>query len=346
MVDVAKAAGCSRAAVTHVLTGSGQGQIRVSDEKARLIRAVAKQLNFHPSHAAQLLKGKPSTTLGLISANWREPLHLRAFYWLQVLAAQRGYQLLTAQCLTLEETERTVVQFRSRGIDGAMVFAEGQEFRTPAMRACLSQLPLLVSLVGRPLIPASVALEFDEADGIDQTVRHLQEQGRRKIALLLEDRSASSSRRRQGFLQAHKSLGIDVKGEQIFVGTKLWIWSLADLREQVDAAIERLVFGCGVDALIASNDHVGAFLAQGLSRRGLRVPADVALVGCENDLVSHHTNPPLTTIAFPVRDLAQAAVDMLTADGKGADAASTGAKPETRFRSQTFKPVLMVRGTS
>ena len=343
MVDVAKAAGCSRAAVTHVLTGAGAGQIRVSDEKARLIRKVAKELNYHPNHAAQLLKGKPCMTLGLISANWRDPLHLRAFYWLQILAAARGYQLLTAQCLNLEETQRTVRQYRSRGIDGAMFFAEGREFHAPTIRECLAPLPLLLSLFGRSGLPEAISLEVDEGDGVRQAVEHLhaatpQRPGRRKIALLLEEKSLSSTKRRTGFLQAHRRLGIEIAPEQIFVGTKTWLWSLPDLREQVDAQIERLVFGHGVDALIASNDHVAAFLAQGLTRRGLHTPRDVSLVGCENDILSHHTDPPLTTIHFPVHELAEAAVTMLA---EAAERSDPGL-----LQSQVFLPKLLVRGTS
>jgi len=338
MVDVAKAAGCSRAAVTHVLTGAGEGQIRVSDEKARLIRKVAKQLNFHPNHAAQQLMGKQSMALGLISTNWREPLHLRAFYWLQVLAAARGYQLLTAQCATLEETQRTVRQFRSRGIDGAMAFAEGREFHAPAVRECLGQLPLLVSLFGRSCVPGATSLEVDEADGIRQAVEHLHAQGRRKIVLLLEEKSLSSTRRHNGFTRAHRDLGLKVRPEQIFIGTKTWLWSLPDLYEQVDAQIERLVIQHHVDAVIASNDYVAAFILQGLARRGLSVPRDVAVVGCENDLVSHHTNPALTTIHFPVHEVAEAAVGMLAA------AAERGNLE--LLQSRAFKPTLLTRGTT
>ncbi|MGO9114628.1 MAG: LacI family DNA-binding transcriptional regulator [Thermoguttaceae bacterium] len=341
MVDVAKAAGCSRAAVTHVLTGAGQGQIRVSDEKARFIRKVARQLNFHPNHAAQLLKGKQSMTLGLISANWREPLHLRAFYWLQILSAARGYHLLTAQCLTTEETQRTVQQFRSRGIDGAMVFADGREFDVSVVRKCLAELPLLVSLFGRSCVPGATSLEIDEADGVRQAVEHLLAQGRRKIALLLEEKSRSATRRRNGFIRAHEHLGKAIRPEQIFIGTKTWLWSQPDLHELVDVQIERLVFGQRIDALIASNDYVAAFLIQGLTRRGLCVPRDVAVVGFENDLVTHHTNPPLTTIHFPVHEVAEAVVNML------AEAAANGGDPKRRIlQSKTFQPRLMIRGTS
>jgi LacI family transcriptional regulator len=129
-----------------------------------------------------------------------------------------------------------------------------------------------------------------------------------------------------------------IKPEQTFIGTKTWLWSLPDLYEQVDAQVERLVFQQRIDAVIASNDYVAAFMIQGLSRRGLCVPRDVAVVGCENDLVSHHTNPALTTIHFPVHEVAEAAVGMLAA------AAERGNLE--LLQSQEFKPTLLTRGTS
>ena len=60
MIDVARAAGVSRPTVSYVLNGCKRGQTRVKPETAEKIRRIARQLNFHPNHAARQLAGKRS----------------------------------------------------------------------------------------------------------------------------------------------------------------------------------------------------------------------------------------------------------------------------------------------
>jgi sigma-B regulation protein RsbU (phosphoserine phosphatase) len=91
-------------------------------------------------------------------------------------------------------------------------------------------------------------------------------------------------------------------------------------------------------AILAANDDMAIALVKLLSELGYAVPRDVAVVGFENDLVSHHTNPALTTIHFPVHEVAEAAVSMLAAAAERGDLES--------LQSRTFKPILMIRGTS
>lgn len=44
---------------------------------------------------------------------------------------------------------------------------------------------------------------------------------------------------------------------------------------------------------------------------GVKVPQDIALIGGENDGISSLLNPPLTTIAEPLREMAECAADMI-----------------------------------
>ena len=47
--------------------------------------------------------------------------------------------------------------------------------------------------------------------------------------------------------------------------------------------------------------------------RGIRVPEDVSIVGCDDMFGSDFCNPPLTTIASPVEQAGRVAVSMLMA---------------------------------
>jgi DNA-binding LacI/PurR family transcriptional regulator len=338
MIDIARQAGCTRAVVSHVLSGTGEGQIRVGPQKAELIRQIAAQLEFHPNHAAQQLKGKRSKTLGVVSKAWNRSFHLRVFYWIQQAAAERGYQVLTAQAASIKELRGAIRQFLSRGLDGAMCFAQGSEALGPLGEPIVARLPRLVSLYGRTAVPGAVFVDVDEADGIRQALEHLHQRGRTRIALLLAEECEGSQQRREGFLEASRRLGLSAAAEQVYAGTSDWDWERPGVHDVIDAWIEQVVVGAGADAVIAHDDFGAAFLIQGLARRGLRVPRDVAVVGYENDLISHHLAPPLSTVHMPVREVAEAAVAMLVQAAE-----EPGSRP---LVSRTFKPRLMVRGSS
>jgi DNA-binding LacI/PurR family transcriptional regulator len=97
MFDVADHVGCSHSAVSHVLTGSGKGRIRVSKETVEKIRQTAEELDSQPSCAPRMLRGKHTGVLGVISSCWRDHTQLRVFSRVQQVTAANGYQVLTAQ---------------------------------------------------------------------------------------------------------------------------------------------------------------------------------------------------------------------------------------------------------
>ena len=189
-------------------------------------------------------------------------------------------------------------------------------------------------------IPGRKCIDVDEADGIRQAVEHLVARGRKKIALLLaaESTPRHRSQRKRGFHKALDALEIAFRPERVVSEISGWGWDLPGTDQKVDKLVDRLVVRDGADAIIAYDDFCAAFLLQSFSRYGLQVPRDVALVGFENDMISHHLTPPLTTINIPVSDVAEAAIALLIG--------ATQRSNRKRLSSQTFKPKLLARGTS
>jgi LacI family transcriptional regulator len=50
---------------------------------------------------------------------------------------------------------------------------------------------------------------------------------------------------------------------------------------------------------------------QAIRERGLKIPEQIALVGIDDPPWAELTNPPLSTLAQPVRRMAEAAVELL-----------------------------------
>lgn len=104
----------------------------------------------------------------------------------------------------------------------------------------------------------------------------------------------------------------------------------------IDRVLETLVVQRGADALIADDDFWAARFVQRLKDRGLRVPADVAVVGYDNLDLAAVIDPPLTTIDQNHPAYAQAALALVRDMAEGA--AAWPAPPTV-----TVRPRLIVR---
>jgi DNA-binding LacI/PurR family transcriptional regulator len=67
------------------------------------------------------------------------------------------------------------------------------------------------------------------------------------------------------------------------------------------------------DAIYVYNDRLAIEVLQRLAQRGVRVPAEMAVVGFDEIRTARMTMPPLTTIRYPLAEAAELAVQTLLA---------------------------------
>jgi LacI family transcriptional regulator len=76
-------------------------------------------------------------------------------------------------------------------------------------------------------------------------------------------------------------------------------------------------------AIFCANDLMALGAIEALKQLGLRVPEDVSVMGYDDQEISRHTHPPLTTLVLPSYEMGQAAAEALmrlAQDDGGADA--------------------------
>jgi LacI family transcriptional regulator len=78
-----------------------------------------------------------------------------------------------------------------------------------------------------------------------------------------------------------------------------------------EAARRLLERGDRPQAMVFANDQMAIGGLDVLERQGLRVPADMAVVGFDGIPLGRVVRPSLTTVTQPMRRLGEAAVDML-----------------------------------
>jgi LacI family transcriptional regulator len=132
------------------------------------------------------------------------------------------------------------------------------------------------------------------------------------------------------FGEVYAEAGLPIEGGRVLDG---------DFRfEQGQLVVrEALAAGLAFDAVFAHNDLSAAGALRALREAGRRVPEDVAVVGFDDIPLAEQTDPPLTTVHQPLRELGEAATRMLLARLSGEPLSDT---------PTVIPTTLVVRGTT
>jgi DNA-binding LacI/PurR family transcriptional regulator len=309
MSDIALRAKVSRMAVSHVLMGTGKGYIRVSEKTAQRIRKIAQELGYTPNRAAQQLAGKRSGVLGILANDWMHPIELRILSWMQHLADQRGFRVLAAQAnKSIEPVKKYIADYASRGIDGLIFVAFGNDALWPLLRGAFQAIPQVVSVLGRPDFGQGGYVDADYTEGVRQAVTYLHRQGRRRIVQVLEDAESLMNRlRTEASQQVHQELNRG--GDPLQLSIIIKNGEMDDAQYKLLA--EELIRVRKADAVIAESDCGALGLIHALYHEGLQVPGDVAVVGWGNEIMAPLSVPGLTTVDFRFDEIISQALDLL-----------------------------------
>ncbi len=64
-----------------------------------------------------------------------------------------------------------------------------------------------------------------------------------------------------------------------------------------------LASGRNFTALIALNDLLAIGAMSAMYEKGLKIPEDVSVIGCDDIMLSEYLSPPLTTFRIPANDI-------------------------------------------
>ncbi len=153
----------------------------------------------------------------------------------------------------------------------------------------------------------------DDYSGAQLATQHLLEQGHRRIAYILASISDSASRQRlAGYRATLEEAGIAADESWVrFLmpgGTKNYrLDGETMMRDWLQDNWQQL----GCTALIAHNDETAIGVMKALREQGIAVPKDLSVVGFDGTEVSELSNPMLTTVKVPLREVGAKAVQML-----------------------------------
>jgi LacI family transcriptional regulator len=297
--DVAAAAGVSRAAVSLVLNN---GQIRISDDKRRLILETAKRLGYHPHTGARRLALRRMETLGLVFPY--DPEALSQLYLFELTrqiamtAKAHRYDILIDFFHSSHPDGLSIDPGRT---DGTILVIDRT---TPAeifTRLEKVQHPHVVFGGGFMKRRPEAFVDTDVRGGTRTATRHLIDLGHRTIAFLA---GIPSAEKYEGYAEALQSAGLRVERDlQVPCG-------LAEVG--IDQALEKLMARrIRPTAIVATNDTLAIRIVKLLQRRNVQVPRDLSVMGFDDIETASLVLPSLSTVRIPLPQMADAAVHNL-----------------------------------
>lgn len=285
IAEIAHRANVSTATVSRTLNQSGP----VKATTARKVWRAVTALNYYPnSHARALVSGR-SRLIGLIVSDITNPFFPELIRSFEKLAADHQYDLLVTS--TDYETSRMTACLRrmlERKVDGVAMMTSEMDMgliRELSRRG----VPIVFMDVGQ-IGPKMSHVSIDYGNGIHQAVDHLVELGHSRMAFISGPLDLHSARtRRQAFIDGMRRHGLKPDPRLIREGTHT-----AEGGQKTMTALlqlKRLP-----TAVVCSNDWTAIGALHAITHAGLRVPADISLVGFDDIPLVSYTTPALTTV--------------------------------------------------
>ncbi|WP_460665294.1 LacI family DNA-binding transcriptional regulator [Kribbella swartbergensis] len=300
IADVAARAGVSKTTVSRVLNGKGELDLRTAER----VRQVIAELGYVPSARAVGLARGRTRIVGMLVPSLTWPWMGEVLQGAVDVVESEGYGLLL---FTFNRGEESMHQFASQvsaqSFDGLLVIEpEGTLTYIEQLHARGLPVVLIDDRAKRPQFP-SVATT-NRAGG-ESAARHLLELGRHRPLLITGvERFGCTHERLDGFRDTYAEAGIELDPQLVFEGD----FTHESGRRGVQYALDhRLEF----DAVFAHNDLSAGGAIQAVRETGRNVPNDVSVVGFDDIPYAEHTEPPLTTVHQPMRQMGQAAARML-----------------------------------
>jgi len=326
--DVAKRAGVSTATISRVLSRPDV----VAPDTRRKVLAAIDSLGFTPNAAAKNLRTLRTAKLLVTVPDISNPFFSLILQGIEDAAQREGYSVLVGDTQhDAGREEKYALMLRRKEADGLIFLGH----RLPKEAATLvrsmrpAQAPVVNGCEFSPNLGIP-SVHIDNATAASDAMEHLYRLGHRRIGIITGPLVSPLSRDRLAGATARAKKARAERDTIVMNGD----FSI----ESGSVAAERLLGRKEPpSAIFCFNDEMAMGVVQTARLRGLRIPRDLSVVGFDDIRFARYVDPPLTTVAQPMRQIGEGTVRLLVEILRG-----TGAPPE----SVTLPHLLVVRSST
>lgn len=293
IADVAREAGVSKTTVSRVINTKGE----VDGSTAARVREVIAHLGYVPSSGAVGLARGSSRTVGMLVPSLTWPWMGEVLQGVVDTVEAADYGLLLFTCNRgAESVKRFTSQVSARAFDGLVVVEpENTLDHLTALHHAGLPIVLIDDRGHHPEFPSVVTTNHE---GGASAARHLRAAGRTRPLVVTGPHGFGCVRDRLAGFVSVLPTDLVIRGDFTELCGRL--------------AVEQLIAsGVEFDSVFAHNDITAAGVLRALRAAGRSVPGDIAVVGFDDIPMAEHTEPPLTTVRQPTRQMGETAARML-----------------------------------
>lgn len=288
MKDIASDLGLSVVTISKVLRNHPD---IAEDTRERVLKRV-KELDYQPNLMARSLVTGRSYLIGLIVPDLLHPFFAEVAKALSRVLAKRGYSLIISSSEEDPELEaREIQQLIARRLDALVVASCGQ-LTTAFERLTRDGMPYILIDREIPGISANFVGVNDEVAGMMAT-QHLIDIGCRTIAHIRGRENSTGIRRFEGYKRALSNRGLRFSEDLVVSRSNVDTDSTRQGAEAMRLLLDRKQ---RPDGVFAYNDPLAIGAMNAILDAGLRIPEDIAVIGCGNLHYNASLRVPLSSV--------------------------------------------------
>lgn len=301
--DVAKAARVSVSTVSRVINNSAS----VVPEKRQAVLAAMEKMNYRPNTLARALVSSRSDCIGLVVGEIDSPFFAQLMAGVHRTVLDSGKHVIVTAGYHQIEHERESIRFLlDRRCDGLVIHSKALPDKELMELLELDTPIVLINRMIRGWEDRCVYL--DNEYGAYLATRHLLTKGHENIAYIgtniaIED----GADRVNGYRRALEEFGIPFEERKL-------VKAFPDEEGGHNAMAEAMSRRLGITAVFSYNDAMAAGAITMLQDSGYRVPEEMSIVGFDDVILARLLNPRLTTIRYPVHEMASLAARIVLQD--------------------------------
>lgn len=324
--DVARIAGVSYQTVSRVINGASDVN---ADTRAR-IQQIIVEVGYRRNRAAAALVTNRSTSIGIVTDGSPRFGPVGTLLSLESVARERGY---VATVVAVNEPYGQSIQaafdtFDELGVDGIIVIAPRVSMAEATRRASV-RVPVEMIAAGASGTPNILTYSQDQELGARMATQYLLDLGHTDIAHIAGSMEWFDGLvRKRGWEAAVTGAGLEpglcLEGD----------WSP---KWAYEVGLRLIDEGRVPSAIFAVSDHTALGLIRAFTENGVRVPADVSIVGFDDLEGSDYFLPPLTTVRQDFAALARGTIEVLLGAVEGREVDRTPSVPTLVVRDSAIR---------
>lgn len=273
-------------------------------ETLEKVEKASETLNYRPNSLAQNFRRGRSGVIVVVIHGIGDPIYETFTHTISQVAQTKGYDIL------IKETNHKPISVKdyrdilgSKQADGLLVMVDPPKMGAKN-QSLFDDLPIIF-IKNEHQENAQRHIGLDNLAAAKRATQHLIDLGHRAIGYITPNiKNTMYAHRQAGFEQTIK----ETYNDQPFV-------TCLTSREQTaqEAILDILASVPNITAVFCANDDIAIDVLVTLKQEGIHVPRDLSVIGFNNIRYSSKTSPPLTTVEYPLNDIARFAIEKLCA---------------------------------